>query len=65
MQSDRIIRKPQVSERTGLSMSTIRRLEIAGSFPKRIQLSKSAVGWVERDVQQWIDGKRQAITESE
>jgi len=51
----KILRKPEVVRRTGLSAATIRRLELAGKFPKRFTLSAQAVGWDEREVAAWID----------
>ena len=54
----RIIKKPVVREITALSDSTVRRLEIAGQFPKRIKLSKSAVGWIEADVLAWVEARK-------
>jgi len=54
----RIIKKPRVREITALSDSTVRRLELAGQFPKRIKLSKAAVGWVEADVLAWLESRR-------
>jgi len=58
MQQVRIRRKPWVTEVTGLSPSTYRRLEMAGQFPKRIKLSKSAVGWIEADVLAWVESRK-------
>lgn len=58
MQDVRIIRKPRVAEITGLSPSTVRRLEMAGQFPKRLKLSKSAVGWVESEVVAWVEARQ-------
>jgi len=54
----RFIRKPAVKEITGLSPSTVRRLEMAGEFPKRIKLSKAAVGWLESDVLDWVKARK-------
>lgn len=54
----RIIKKPVVREITALSDSTVRRLEMAGQFPKRIKLSKSAVGWIEAEVLSWVEARR-------
>lgn len=54
----RIIKKPVVREITALSDSTVRRLELAGLFPKRIKLSKSAVGWIEGDVLAWVESRK-------
>jgi prophage regulatory protein len=50
-----IIRKPEVLKRTGLSDTTIWRLEKVGDFPKRVQLTDAgSVGWVEAEVDRWI-----------
>ena len=49
------LRKRGVIERTGLSGATIYRLERAGDFPKRRQLSEGTVGWVESEVDLWIE----------
>lgn len=63
MQSASILRKPEVVRRTGLSAATIRRLELAGKFPQRLQLSAMAVGWDEREVVGWIEGRAAARVE--
>ena len=52
----RILRYPEVTLRTGLSRTTIWRLERTGDFPPRRQLSPNAVGWIESDVEEWIAG---------
>jgi prophage regulatory protein len=49
-----ILRLPQVIGRTGLSRSTIWRLERIRQFPSRIQLSENAVGWNEGEVSAWL-----------
>ena len=53
MQSE-IIRRPEVCRLTGLSYSTIYRLERLKRFPKRRRLAKNSVGWVLAEVQDWI-----------
>lgn len=40
---------------TGLSRMTIYRLELAGKFPKRRQLSQNSVAWFESDIENWVD----------
>ncbi|QLA16100.1 helix-turn-helix transcriptional regulator [Desulfolutivibrio sulfoxidireducens] len=50
----RVLRKPEVFNRTGLSPSTLNRMERAGKFPRRIQISTLCVGWVEAEVENWI-----------
>ena len=50
----RLLRKPAVLERVGLSDTTIWRLERAGKFPKSIRISAGAVAWREADIEAWI-----------
>ena len=49
-----IIRRPEVCQLTGLSNSTIYRLERLGRFPSRRRLSENSVGWVRAEVEDWI-----------
>jgi prophage regulatory protein len=49
-----IHRQARVIAETGLSKSTIARLEAAGNFPKRIKLSQRVVGWRKSDIDQFI-----------
>jgi len=44
--------------RTGLSRATQARLEAAGQFPGRVQLGPNSVGWIEEEVEQWIESRR-------
>jgi len=50
----RILRKPAVCELTGLSLSSLYRLERAGQFPRRVRLSERLVGYIEGEVSAWI-----------
>ena len=50
-----ILRLPSVKERTGLSRSTIYALVSKGRFPKQIKLGERAVGWLENDINDWIE----------
>ena len=49
-----VLRLPQVCKVTGLCRSMIYRLETQERFPRRIQISNRAVGWVEGEVQEWL-----------
>ena len=49
----RFLRSRQVVQLTGLSRMTIYRLEIAGQFPRRRQLSRNSVAWLETDIEAW------------
>jgi len=51
----RILSKSQVKELVLYSPQHIARLEKAGHFPKRIQLGSNRVGWVEREVLDWLE----------
>ena len=45
----------QISEATGLSPVTIWRKEKAGEFPVRRQLGSRRVGWLTREVDEWLE----------
>lgn len=46
-----------VKSMVGLSRSTIYALMAAGKFPKSISLGERSVGWLEADIQEWIDSR--------
>ena len=50
----RLLRFQEVRHRTGLSRATIWRLERDGGFPKRRQISKNAVGWLEQEIDEFV-----------
>lgn len=54
---DQIIRFPQLNSITRLSRSTILRMEKAGTFPKRLQISKRSVGWRLSEVYAWLEAR--------
>ncbi len=51
---DRFIRERECRELSGLSRTTRWRLERAGQFPRRRQLSPNACGWILSEVVQWM-----------
>jgi len=53
----RLLRFPAVRHLTGLSRSTIWRLERAKTFPRHVRLSANTVAWLEDDVKDWIRQK--------
>jgi prophage regulatory protein len=53
----KFLRIRQVMQMTGLSRMTIYRLEKDGKFPKRRQLSKNSVAWLESDIAAWADSR--------
>ena len=50
-----ILRLPAVKARTGLSRSTIYLRIAEGSFPKPVSLGGRAVGWIEAEVNDWLN----------
>ena len=50
-----ILRLPGVKARTGLSRSTIYLRVAQGAFPKPVCLGGRAVGWVESEIQRWLE----------
>ena len=58
MSKERIIRKPELQRMVGLSDATIWRKEKNKEFPKRVQLGGNSVGWVESEIIEWINRKK-------
>lgn len=55
--SNKILRLPAVKEITGLSRSSIYLRMSKREFPKSISLGDRAIGWLEEDINQWIEDK--------
>jgi prophage regulatory protein len=53
----RIIRLPAVTGATGLSRSTIYLRISQGTFPKPVSLGGRAVGWLESEVEAWLEAR--------
>lgn len=54
----KLLRFPVVRERTGLSRSTIWRLERRGEFPKHRRIAPNVVvAWSEHEVSRWIEAR--------
>lgn len=54
------LRLPAVESLTGLSKSTIYRLESKDLFPRRIKLSARATAWRADEVLAWLDSRPRA-----
>jgi len=52
-----ILRLPTVKARTGLSRSTIYLRISEGCFPKPVSLGSRAVGWIEDEIDEWVNQK--------
>jgi prophage regulatory protein len=55
-----ILRRRQVEARVGLSRSTLYALIAEGLFPEPIHLSAQAVGWLEHEVDSWLEERIRA-----
>jgi len=53
----RILRLPDVIARTGLSRTRVYDLEREGRFPRRRKISDRASGWLESEVNEWIESR--------
>jgi len=53
----RIIRKPELFSKIGLSDATIWRMEKTGRFPGRIKLGGNSVGWFNNEIDKWLSVK--------
>ena len=59
-----ILRTAAVIRLTGLSRTTLSRLERQGEFPARVRLGLNSVGWKEEEVARWIDARPRGLTSS-
>ena len=57
-----VLRVRDVIGVTGLSRSTVWRLERAGQFPQRIRLSGNSVGWRDEEVRHWVETRPRGMT---
>ena len=63
--SQQILKLLEVKKTTGLSGSTIYRLISQGDFPKQIKLSERSSGWLQSEVDQWLNERIAASRTSE
>jgi prophage regulatory protein len=53
----RILRLAQVLDATGLGKTKIYDLQATGDFPMRVQITAHSVGWIEAEVQAWLEAR--------
>lgn len=63
--NDRLLRRRQVEEITGLSRSSIYRLMRNGEFPLPVKVGPSAVRWKTSEITVWMESRPQATGEFE
>jgi len=54
----RVLSQQAVLARVPVSRTTLWRMERAGDFPTRIQISANRIGWLEADVDAWLDERK-------
>ena len=54
-----ILRRKQVEARTGLARSTMYDRIKAGTFPAPVSLGAKAVGWIESEIDAWLNARIQ------
>jgi prophage regulatory protein len=56
-QNVRILRRRAVEQVAGISRSLIYQLVKAGKFPRPVRLTPNRVGWLEHEVQEWVNAR--------
>ena len=60
---NRLLRRRQVEEITGLSRSSIYRLMQSREFPRPVRVGPTAVRWRASDITGWIESRPEASSE--
>lgn len=53
----RVLRANDLTKRLGISATTIWRLRQEGGFPPPRRLSAQSVGWLESEVDEWLESR--------
>jgi prophage regulatory protein len=61
---DPYLRLREIERLTGLSKSTVYRLEALGQFPRRVKLSERASAWRASEVTRWLADRPRANSKS-
>lgn len=54
LKSERLLRRPEVENITGLSCSGIYAQVKQGTFPKPVAITNNTLAWVDSEIRQWI-----------
>jgi predicted DNA-binding transcriptional regulator AlpA len=57
-----ILRTNEVIRLTGLSRTTLWRLERTAGFPARLRLGTNSIGWLEDEVRAWLESRPRGMT---
>lgn len=56
--AEKLLRRPEVEARTGLSRSTLYDWMKRGEFPQPVRLGTRLVAWRESDVTEWLESRK-------
>jgi prophage regulatory protein len=59
----RVLRLPEVIKKTGLGRTNLYHMTKNGEFPASVSLGAKAMGWIEAEIDTWIE-KRMAARQS-
>ena len=62
---ERLLRRREVEEVTGLPRSSIYRLMKSGDFPRQVSVGPSAVRWKESEITAWVDSRPKVVSDSD
>ena len=64
VQGDRVLRNTDLDAITGVSRTTRWRLERAGEFPARRQISHGSVGWLASEITGWLESRGMVVNDA-
>ncbi len=53
----KMLRLPDVIEKTGLSRSSIYKYVSLGKFPKPVHLGERTIAWIDSEIEDWLSAK--------
>ena len=62
--TDRLLTRPEVEDRTGLSCSTLYRKMREGTFPEPLKIGERAVRWPASEIEAFLASRPRATGES-
>ncbi len=57
----KVLRPREVTKKVNLSRTTIWRREREGNFPRRIRLGPNSTGWLEEEIDAWLDSRPRGL----
>jgi len=57
----RMLRLPQVLDRTGLSRATVYKWIDRDEFPRPVKLGVRLIAWRESDIEEWLETRTSAV----